>query len=1184
MNECPSEESLRALLNGSLTALEAAAVEEHLLTCLLCEEQLQRLTENPTGEHWRRLLAEQPALAQPPPTPGAEEAGGTGPWTPGEGAVPELPVRIGRFAVRELLGEGVFGRVYRAYDEQLQRDVAVKVAKDTTLNVPQHVERFLREARAAAQLRHPHIVPLFDAGKEGANYYIAYAFIAGKTLGAALKDGEVIPWKGSHPYYGRAQIIVALAEALAYAHEQGIVHRDLKPANVMLDHKGQPMLMDFGLAARLKEAEKLTHEGVVLGTPLYMAPEQAGGQMNAVGPASDQYSLGVMFYEMLCGEPPFKGDVQAVMRQHVDTEPPRPRRRDPKIPLDLETICLKALNKKAGERYRGCGELAADLRRFLADEPIQARRAGPGERLVKWARHKPFQAAFTAAGLLLVALLLFIVWREAQDYRRKYEREIESAKYRKDSENEYVEARLMMGDRKWVDAQRLLAGIKSGLEAQPDVQAEDLQARVKQSLVIVEKHIQEDVDRKQAREQRLAPFQEPYHEAMFKQLPLTGLNLSEHRQETRTSARKALKFYGLDAPPDAPGRLTDQLERDRQFLTAEEFARLTSDCYGLLVIWAEVEAADQQDKNEPKEEARKRGRRALALLERAQRVGDLTGLRTQTYYVRKARYLALGGEEKDAPVLVDAAAPSRPTGALDWFLKGLESYHQADQTEEANQPEQFRDASDALYQAVKFPGDQYSAHYLQGLCQLRLGRWRDARTELTVCMNLRPDFPRPLVVSGFAASEQGSRFASQGELLLSKALRQGTLLKDFGEIWNAWRESTSDYGQALADLDQALAHPLLDDQALYVGLVNRGVVFIRQGEWAKAIADLEQAINVNEAAFQGYANLAQAYRGAGRHQDALAAITRAIECAPDRPELYVVRAKIQLNRKDVAAARADFEQAIAHEKDSKSRRRAETLVELGRLLLEQKQYEAALARFDLALKGRPDLLLTERFKAEALLELQRKEEAAAALDRYLAATHEPAAEVLQARGLLHAGKGQLAAAIDLYSAALRLNKKDTKTRGHRAWTYFENGANRLALADFEVCLGEQPNSADYLTGRASVRVRLGQLPEALDDAEAAEKQGPLADRLCYHLSCVYAQAAAQKELEARSGRNLAAERAFAHYEEKSLKHLNGAMEEQPEKDRARFWRERVEKDPALAPIRGGRLYLQLARKYGARAL
>ncbi len=181
--------------------------------------------------------------------------------------------------------------------------------------------------------------------------------------------------------------------------------------------------------------------------------------------------------------------------------------------------------------------------------------------------------------------------------------------------------------------------------------------------------------------------------------------------------------------------------------------------------------------------------------------------------------------------------------------------------------------------------------------------------------------------------------------------------------------------------------------------------------------------------------------------------------------------------------------------------------------------------------------MAERFKADALLELKQNDAAAEALDRYLAATREPVPAVLQARGVLHAGKGDLPAAIDLYSAALRLDPKDTKTRGYRAWIYFESGANRLALADFEVCLGEQPTSADYLTGRAAVRVRLGRLPEAQIDAEAAEKQGPLSDRLCYHLSCLYAQAAAQKELEARSGRNRPGELASAHYQEKALAHL-----------------------------------------------
>jgi WD40 repeat protein len=329
-----------------------------------------------------RETAGSPAGAAPPPDAG-------------------VPERVGRFEVRAKLGAGAFGTVYRAYDPQLDREVALKVPQAGTLDTPKRVERFLREARAAAGLRHPHIVPVYDAGQDGGQSYIASAFIKGRTLAEACDGGPLAPRRA-------AEVVRGLAEALAYAHGQGVVHRDVKPANVMLDEAGEPHLMDFGLAARQDTVEKLTHEGAVLGTPAYMAPEQAKGQRGDAEPAGDQYSLGVVLYELLCGEVPFEGPVQVVLFNAINTEPPPPRKLNPTVPRDLETVCLKAMAKQPRERYPTCRELADDLRRWLEDEPIRARRVGAVERLLRWARRNPALAltGAAAAGLLVAVALI----------------------------------------------------------------------------------------------------------------------------------------------------------------------------------------------------------------------------------------------------------------------------------------------------------------------------------------------------------------------------------------------------------------------------------------------------------------------------------------------------------------------------------------------------------------------------------------------------------------------------------------------------------------------------------------------------------------------------------------------------------------------------------------------------------
>jgi hypothetical protein len=333
----------------------------------------------------------------PPPSLGIPLA--DQPPPPAAVAPAELPAHVGRFEIRQRLGEGAFGVVYRAYDPQLEREVALKVAKPEHLGSAPRVQRFLREAKAAANLRHPHIVPVFDSGCDGGHYYIASAFIPGRSLAdtlSELPDGQTFPLRQA------AEVVRRLAEALAYAHGRNVVHRDVKPSNVMVAEQGEPLLVDFGLAARDEDAAKLSQEGAKgLGTPAYMAPEQAAGKGQ---PASDQYSLGCTLYELLTGQTPFAGPPEIQLVLHQSEEPTSPRQVNRQVPRDLETVCLKCLAKEPARRYADCQALADDLRRWLEGEPVMARRLGPLERLGKWARRRPAVAALTAA--VAAALLL----------------------------------------------------------------------------------------------------------------------------------------------------------------------------------------------------------------------------------------------------------------------------------------------------------------------------------------------------------------------------------------------------------------------------------------------------------------------------------------------------------------------------------------------------------------------------------------------------------------------------------------------------------------------------------------------------------------------------------------------------------------------------------------------------------
>jgi WD40 repeat protein len=343
--------------------------------------------------------------------------------------VDHFPTTIGRFRIRRELGRGGYGIVFQAYDPQLGRDVALKIPRAEVVLSPELRERFLREARAAAGLDHPNLVPVFDAGQVGPVCYIASAYCPGTTLDAWLKArADPVPWQEA------ATLVATLAEAVHHAHAQGVVHRDLKPSNVLLQiadcrmqigeqtdsqsaicnlQSAIPKITDFGLAKfhslepGATALQYQTQSGAIVGTPRYMAPEQAVGSSQTVGPPADIHALGAILYEVLTGRPPFVADtVLDTLEQVRSFEPVPPRRLRPRLPRDLETICLRCLQKEPGKRFTSAGELGQDLRRLLAGEPIRARPVGTWERLVKWARRRPAAAALVAVTSLASVLLV----------------------------------------------------------------------------------------------------------------------------------------------------------------------------------------------------------------------------------------------------------------------------------------------------------------------------------------------------------------------------------------------------------------------------------------------------------------------------------------------------------------------------------------------------------------------------------------------------------------------------------------------------------------------------------------------------------------------------------------------------------------------------------------------------------
>ena len=319
--------------------------------------------------------------------------------------MPEVLFRLGSYDVLEELGRGGMGTVYRARDNKHARDVAIKVFTPRRRANEIDLQRFQNEVMLAGRLRHPNIVSVFDSGDEDGKPYYAMELIEGGSLATLIDRREKLS-------RAAIEILVKVSRALHFAHEKGIVHRDVKPDNILLQRNGEPCVTDCGIAKNLIEAEGLTREGRALGTPFYMPPEQANGEVQHIGPRSDVYALGATLYHVLAGRPPFqrgghRDDEFVVLARIISEDPPPPSRIAAtfgrELPIDLETICRKAMEKEASQRYASAAAFADDLQRFLDGEPVSARPLGNLERLQKRIRRN------RAAWLGGVAVVLVLI-------------------------------------------------------------------------------------------------------------------------------------------------------------------------------------------------------------------------------------------------------------------------------------------------------------------------------------------------------------------------------------------------------------------------------------------------------------------------------------------------------------------------------------------------------------------------------------------------------------------------------------------------------------------------------------------------------------------------------------------------------------------------------------------------------
>jgi serine/threonine protein kinase/Tfp pilus assembly protein PilF len=1157
MNVCPSEDLLRGLLDERLQGRELDEVVIHVEICPVCQQHLESLTRGQGGKTTQKELlpgtdthdeATAIFIARPENAPDvsdrrhaeielgsicpSEATGNADHATTDHGAGdqdrtaahigsesgslqadtarhrPESP-RVPGYDIVERLGEGGMGVVYKARQLGLNRLVALKMIRGGAAARLDQVARFRIEAEAVARLRHPHIIQIFEIGEVDNLPFVSLELLEGGSLADRIEDT---------PQPGRktAELLTTLAFAIEAAHKCGIIHRDLKPTNVLYSQDGTPKITDFGLAKRLESDDEQTATGQIMGSPSYMAPEQARGHSRDIGPLADIYALGAMLYEMLTGRPPFKGETpMETIRQVVDDDPVPPARLVPKVARDLETICLKCLNKEPHKRYDSAQALADDLERYLRDEPIKARPTPFWERGAKWARRRPLAA--TAATLVpLVVLGSFagaLQYQRFQADHRQRQSERETESYR-----DLLAAQKSMEQHELSTARATLSGVRGRLAGETSEKLKRLNSDAGLLLEEIERRLAEQTAR-DANDARYAEFLGGWYKALFHDTQFTGLNLSGNQDATRRAALAALSVF---AAPGASESWT--LGTLPASLAANQRDQVKEGCYELLLVLAD--AADRPDES-------------LRLMERAAQLRPPT----MAYHLRRAAYLIKAGNAAAAEKEQRAAATVPPTTALDHFLLGQVQYKRGNPVT----------ANRHFEKALQLDAGHFWARCLSSISYLRLQEPTVARVSLTFCIQRQPEYTWLYVWRGFASYQLA---AIAGEQLKNRPPDVAKTLQDDARY--NFQASLADYEHALGLLDQKP-----DNELRWVLLVNRGALYVQREDWDKASADFEAATRLNDRRPEAFVGLARVFMRQRKPDAAVEQFSRAIALEPSSAPLYRGRAEVHLARSELTPAERtrallDLDQAIGHEAKD------DPILALDHtrrgVLLHQDHHEAeALAACDAALKVNPVYQDAHRLRIQVLLDLKRYDEVIHSCDALLA-RNKTSAALYELRGLARVGRKDFTGAIEDDTQAIALEPGRALLLVRRGNLHLVSDAPKLAVHDFDEAIRLDKTDGEAYSGRGAARVRLGQHREAVEDAEKALDLGKPTAHVLYSAARIYARAGAVASAEVRKkGQDSVS--VVARYQDRGTTLLRDAIRKLPAAERAAFWRDVVQFDP-----------------------
>jgi tetratricopeptide (TPR) repeat protein len=819
----------------------------------------------------------------------------------------------------------------------------------------------------------------------------------------------------------------------------------------------------------------------------------------------------------------------------TDDDPVAPSQLVPRVPRDLDTICLKCLHKELARRYESAEALAEDLERYLRGEPIKARRIPFWERGAKWVRRRPWAAASGFLGIsLLFGLIAGLFTRSLLERSQMISARLsEGYALQHDADNAQLEGDLEKSK------ERLIAFLPrlELVQDDPDIRRlSDLLVakRAELSHRLDNQRSQQDRERATAEiQQRYRLFCERRKEALFRDTQFTGLMLPMSPDLTCKAAEQALGVFATGSHGES--WMLDTLPA---VVSREQQAEVREGCYELLLVLAEAVAT--QDANQVD--------RALRILDSARRLRPNP---SRAYHMAKASCLARKGDHAGEAGELAEAGRVRDETAFDYYLSGHDQYmHQ-----------RWADAIQDFETALRLKPDHFWAQCLLAICYYRTTRFEGAKSGLTACLQGNPDLAwlyyfRALASGQIAAKYLGLVQHSPGR---EAALRAGAEFE--------FHEAEADFREALARLG---SKP--DEQLHSIVLYNRGLVRFQRGRLDEAAADYRQVIELKKDLYLAYAALAHVAKKQGDFAGAIDQFTRAIAVKPDSAPLYRGRADARLasgdpSPQDRAAALADLELAIRHEQPDNPVLALDH-TNRGKLLYRDGQLEVALEECRLALRAVPDHFDAHILRIQVLLKLKRHDDAISSCDVVLAQGRKSAL-LYELRVLAQEGINtkDYAGAIEDASAALTLSPEQGKYRLllRRGCLYLSADAPRLALRDFEQAIRLDPSNGEAYAGRGSARLSLGEHREAVADAEKALSLGGPNSRLIYDAARVYALAAVVATAEVRKGGQESA-RLLTKYQDRAAELLHEYLKQMPSDQRAAFWRDVIQPDPPLRAL------------------